>query len=149
MVEELFAIDALDAVEVLGGESCLVRLEVADELPVERGGGPGGLRAFILRFLDPVFTDATQAVAGGVVGGEGRVGLGDRKKFDPARIAPGGGAGGGDLAADGIGPVGKFFVTDQHGWRWECEEGGGLSVENLIRGLRNVRFGYSVGNNLR
>ena len=25
----------------------------------------------------------------------------------------------GDLAADGIGPVGKFFVTDHHKWWWE------------------------------
>ena len=84
MVEELFAIDALDAVEVLGGESCFIRLEVADEFPVERGGGRGSLGAFILRFLDPVFADTTQAVAGGVVGGEGRVGLRHSEDFDLA-----------------------------------------------------------------
>jgi hypothetical protein len=55
VVEEFFAVDALDAVEVLGGEFGFVGLKMADEFPSEGGGGAE--RAFLGGFLDAIFTD--------------------------------------------------------------------------------------------
>jgi hypothetical protein len=113
VVEEFFAVDALDAVEVLGGEFGLVGLEVADEFPSEGGGGAEW--AFFGGFLDAIFADGAQAVAGGEIGGGDGVGLGDGEEFDRGGIAAGGGAGGGDLGADGVGAEDKFCVGGKHG----------------------------------
>jgi len=115
VVEEFFGIDALDAVKVRGGEFGFVGLEVADEFPLKRGRGAEG--AFLGGFLDAVFADGAEAVAGGVVGGGDGVGLGDGEEFDRGGIAAGGGAGGGDLSADDVGAADKFLVGDKHGMR--------------------------------
>ena len=115
VVEEFFGIDALDAVKVRGGEFGFVGLEVADEFPLKRGRGAEG--AFLGDFLDAVFADGAEAVAGGVVGGGDGVGLGDCEQFDGGGITAGGGAGGGDLGADDVGAADKFLVGDKHGKR--------------------------------
>jgi len=112
VVEEFLGIDALDAVKVRGGEFGFIGLEVADEFPLKLGGGAEG--TFLGGFLDAVFTDGAEAVAGGVVGGGDGVGLGDGEQFDRGGVAAGGGAVGGDLGADDIGASDKFFVGNKH-----------------------------------
>ena len=87
VLEQLRAVHALDAVEELDGKSGLVRLEMPDEFPRDDGGRlrflPGGLP-------HAVFADCPQAVARGIVGGGGGMGLGHREQFDTvARIAAG------------------------------------------------------------
>jgi len=127
VVEEFFAVDALDAVEVLDGEFGFVGLEVTDEFPAQGGGGGGGLGTFLDGLLDAVFADGTEAVTGGEIGGGGGGRFRHGEEFDVARIAAGGSAGGGDFGAKGVGAAGKLGVINAHKMAGDAE-GGGLIV---------------------
>ena len=99
---------------MLHGEFGFVRLEVANQFPVERGILAGGLRAFFDALLHAVFADAAEAVARRVVGGGGGMRFGNREQLHFGGLATGAFASGGDLRANRIGAAGELFVGDQH-----------------------------------
>ena len=74
-VEQLLAVDALNAFEMGDGQPRLVRLQMPDEFPAHGGGGQD---AFSRGFLHAVFADGTEAETSDVFHGGGRVGLGYR-----------------------------------------------------------------------
>ena len=111
LVEQFFAVDTLNAIEVGGGQFCFVGLEVADQLPLDFVRALG---LFFHGLLHPVFPYGTQPIALSVVGGCGRIGLGHRQQFNGRRIAAHLRACDGDLFTNGISPLFKRLVGGKH-----------------------------------
>ena len=109
--QQLETVDTLHPVELRPGEQGLVRLQMTDEFPADRGGAE---RFFVQALLHAVFADRRQSIPGGVFDRGRRMRLGDRQQFDAGRIPPRLPAGGHDLRAHSIRLSAKSFVSNKH-----------------------------------
>ena len=80
-------VDAVHPVEALGNGAGLVRLQAADEMPVQRQGAQ--FVHLCQSLLEIVFTEIRDAGRGGRPYRFGRLGLGNRDQGDGGGIAPG------------------------------------------------------------
>ena len=92
-------VNALDHAEQPHRITAFVRLQMADQLPLEVAGAGGDLQ---LGLLDFAFAEDAAAVIGQLPHGVGAVVFGDRQQHDLRRVTAGAVAGGADPVAEGV-----------------------------------------------